>query len=130
MARRVKELQRFSKQFRSLMQVRSHLWAALLSFFLLILTFALPVWRVLPLASEQPFIPLHYNVHLGVDQFGPVRNLFFIPLVGLLFLVVNLVVQTIFSKREKFLTNFFSIATPVLEFILLIAMVLIVLVIL
>jgi len=121
---------RFFKQFREMMRVRSYFWTAMLSLFLLILTFALPVWRVLPLASEQPYIPLHYNVYLGVDRFGPLRDLFFIPAVGLLILVVNLIVQTIFSKREKLLTTFFSIATPVLEFILLTAMVLIVLIIL
>jgi len=38
-------------------------------------------------------------------------------------------VQTIFSKREKLLARFFSIVTPILQFVLLIAMGLIVLVI-
>ena len=101
----------------------------MLSVFLLSLTVALPVWRVLPLAAEQPFIPLHYNVYLGVDRFGPVRDLFFIPAIGLGLLLINLSVQTIFSKREKLLARFFSIVTPILQFVLLIAMGLIVLVI-
>ena len=104
-------------------------WTAALSVFLLVLTVVLPVWRVIPLAAEQPFIPLHYNVYLGVDRFGPVRDLFFLPALGLLILLFNLGMQTHFSKHEKLLARFFAISTPLFEFFFLIAMGLIVLVI-
>jgi hypothetical protein len=127
---RAKDIKRFWKQFREMMRSSSlYRWTAALSVFLLALTLALPVWRVLPLVAEQPFIPLHYNVYLGVDRFGPVRDLFFIPAIGLAFLLLNLSVQTLFSKREKLLARFFSIASVILQFALLIAMGLIVLVI-
>jgi hypothetical protein len=130
MKRSTKDIKRLFKRFREMMRSSSlYRWTAVLSVFLLSLTVALPVWRVLPLAAEQPFIPLHYNVYLGVDRFGPVRDLFFIPAIGLGLLLINLSVQTIFSKREKLLARFFSIVTPILQFVLLIAMGLIVLVI-
>jgi len=108
---------------------RLYRWMAFLSCVLLALTFALPIWRVLPLAADQPFIPLHYNIYLGVDRFGPMRDLFILPALGLVYFIVNLWLQVYFYKREKLLTRFFSISTPIFQFVLLTAMVLIVLII-
>lgn len=130
MSKRKRELKRFWKQFKEMMRSsKLYRWTAALSVFLLLLTVALPIWRVLPLAGEQPFIPLHYNVYLGVDRFGPVRDLFFLPALGFFFLLVNLGFQIHFSKQEKLLSRFFAISTPLIEFIFLAAMMLIVLVI-
>ena len=130
MNRHTKELKRFWKHFKDMMRSsKLYRWTAALSVFLLLLTIILPIWRVLPLASEQPFIPLHYNVYLGVDRFGPLRDLFLLPALGLFFLLVNLGMQTHFSKHEKLLARFFAISTTLFQFILLVAMVLIILVI-
>lgn len=108
---------------------RLYRWMALASLLLLGLMIALPMWRVLPLAAEQPFVPLHYNIYLGVDRFGSVREIFFIPAFGVLCFVLNVGLQTYFYKREKLLTRFFAIATSVFQFILLVATALIVLII-
>lgn len=130
MSRRRKNLVKFLKQFIEMMRSsKTHIWAMLLSLFCLVLTIVLPIWRVLPLAVERPYIPLHYNIYLGVDQFGPVRNLFFLPILGLLFLFLNLILQTFFFKQEKLLVRFFAIATPLFEFVMLVAMILIILII-
>ncbi len=94
---------------------------------LLLLTVALPVWRILPIASEKPFIPLHYNVYMGVDAFGPWYAIFILPLLGVGLLVVNLVFAAAFYRREHMLVAFFAVATFVTELVLLAAMVLIVL---
>jgi len=91
-------------------------------------TFALPVWRILPMAGETPFIALHYNIYLGVDRFGPVNALFYIPVLSLGFLLFNLTVQAYSYRRQKTLTLFFAAATPVITFVLLVAMTLIVLI--
>lgn len=93
-----------------------------------IATTALPIWRLLPLSGESPFIALHYNVYLGVDRFGPMYQIFFIPAMGLLFLLLNLVIQIRAYKHQKTLSLFFAASTPLLELILLVAMVLIVLI--
>ncbi len=91
-------------------------------------TFALPVWRILPMASEFPFVALHYNIYLGIDRFGPVNSLLYIPLLSLSFLILNLIIQAYSFRRQKILTLFFAAATPVITFVLLVAMTLIVLI--
>jgi len=91
-------------------------------------TFFLPVWRILPFAQETPFIALHYNIYLGVDRFGPLNQIFFLPGVGLALLVLNLIIEARFYRQQKTLSLFFAAATPLLEFVLFVAMVLIVLI--
>ncbi len=100
---------------------------ALASGILLLLTIALPVWRILPLAGEKPFIPLHYNVYMGVDAFGPWYDIFILPALGTALFFVNLAFQAAFFERERVLSVFFAVATLVTELILFVAMVLIVL---
>lgn len=94
---------------------------------LLCLMLALPLWRILPLAGEKPFIPLHYNVYMGVDAFGPWYGIFVLPSLGAALFLVNLAFQAVFYRREHVLSVFFAVATLVTEAILLVAMVLIVL---
>ena len=100
----------------------------LISFVFIAITFALPIWRILPMANETPFIALHYNIYLGVDRFGPVHSLFVIPVMSLGFLLLNLFIQAHAYRRQKVLTYFFAAATPVISFILMVAMTLIVLI--
>jgi len=38
--------------------------------------------------SDIPIV-LHYNVNWGVDYFGEVKNIFILPLVGLIILLLN-----------------------------------------
>lgn len=103
-------------------------WTTIISFFFLVGTMVLPVWRILPLAAESPFIALHYNIYLGVDRFGPISYLFFLPALGLLFLVLNLTIEAWAYRTQKTLSFFFAAATPFLQLVLLAAMVLIVLI--
>ena len=94
---------------------------------LLSLTLALPAWRILPIASTTPFIPLHYNVYMGIDESGPWQQVFVLPAIGFVLLLVNTIFQVFLHKREKVLSTFFAIATVASEAILLVSMVLIVL---
>ncbi|MBI4592104.1 hypothetical protein HY733_01510 [Candidatus Uhrbacteria bacterium] len=98
------------------------------SLFLLAATTILPVWRLLPLAVESPFIALHYNIYLGVDRFGSVYQIFYIPALGLLVLLLNLFIQASSFRTQKMLSLFFASATPCLQGILFVAMMLIVLI--
>ena len=52
-------------------------------------------------ASNTTLI-LHYNVDLGVDLIGLGSNLYVIPLLGLLILVVNLILLLIFLKWSDY----------------------------
>jgi hypothetical protein len=65
---------------------------------------------------DQDRIALHYNVDFGIDNYGETEKIFFIPLIGLSIIVVNLFLYMIITKREDkvfvshilFLTSLFS----------------------
>lgn len=107
---------------------RSSRVTLVLSIFFLIVTFTLPIWRLVPLASEVPFIALHYNIYLGVDRFGALYQIFFIPVLGLFFLILNATIEVLSFRRLKTLSLFFAVSNPILQFILLVAMTLIILI--
>ncbi len=124
-----KDLQEMVKSFRLMFQKNLMVrWSAGLSILFLAATIALPVWRILPLAAETPFIALHYNIYLGVDRLGSIYQIFFLPALGTFFLLLNLLIQARSYRTQKTLALFFAAATPCVEFILLVAMVLIVLI--
>jgi hypothetical protein len=114
--------------YEMLCQSRPMQWSAAISLLLLAAMFALPAWRLVPLSDQSPFIALHYNVYLGVDRFGSLWRLFLLPLLGLLFLIANLSIQARFFRHQKTLALFFAGATPLLQFVLFVAMTLIVLI--
>ena len=124
-----KDLQEMWKSFLQMFQKSSTVrWSTSISVLFLIAITALPIWRILPLASETPFIALHYNVYLGVDRLGPISQIFFLPVLGTFFLLVNLLIQARSFRTQKTLALFFAAATPCIEFVLLVAMGLIVLI--
>ncbi len=107
-----KEMSKKSKMFRR---------TTLLSVLLLALAFALPIWRVIPLVSEQPFLPLHYNIYFGIDRFGPWYYIFIPAILGLVILLINILFEIHFYKREKILTQMFFVLTVITELTLLAA---------
>lgn len=103
-------------------------WSAAVSLILVVASFVLPAWRVLPLAQASPFIALHYNIYLGVDRFGSVWRIFLLPALGLLFFCVNLVIQARSFPSQKTSSLFFAAATPLIEWVFFVATALIVLI--
>lgn len=102
-------------------------WCFALSLLFLLLDVALPVWRIVPLASSRPYIPLHYNIYLGVDQLGSWYQIFAVPALGLGLFLFHLILQTIAFRKEKLLATMVAVASVLIECILLFAMALIVL---
>ncbi|TAK03831.1 hypothetical protein EPO34_01575 [Patescibacteria group bacterium] len=90
-------------------------------------TLALPAWKIVPMRVSEPFIPLHYNVYIGIDRFGPWYYAFIPGVLGATLLVVNTVFQAVFYRRERMLSTFFAVATVFAEGMLCVAMVLTVL---
>jgi hypothetical protein len=90
---------------------------ALLSALLVLATAALPAWQVAPqvVGKEALYLPLHYNIYFGVDQFGPWYGLFYPAVIGLGILLVNLGVQAAFQRTERMLAQFFAWTTLLLE---------------
>lgn len=93
----------------------------------------LPLWRLTPIIAENPFIPLHYNIFLGVDRFGPWYEVFTLPVLGAVMLVLNVALassyslerQTLFGlkTREPLLAKFLLWTTLVVEVVLFTGMV-------
>jgi len=106
---------------------RIYSWSTIVSLVLVILTFVLPVWRVLPLIENQNFLPLHYNIYFGIDRFGPWYYIFVPAALGGALLIINLIFQTAFFRRESVLSYFFAVATVFSEIVLFVAMIFIVL---
>jgi len=100
---------------------------AIVSAIFVLATTLLPIWRIVPLAEASPFIPLHYNIYLGIDRFGPWYSIFLLPALGATLLVVNVIFEAVFFRREHVLSKFFAYATVFSETVLFVAMVLIVL---
>jgi hypothetical protein len=100
---------------------------AILTVFLWLFEVLFPTWRILPLVYGQSTVPLHYNVHLGVDSIGEWWKIYLTPGIGLLFIAVNVVVAKMTWKKERMLAYLVAASTVVMQIMLCIAMVCIVL---
>lgn len=83
---------------------------------------------VINLSEEQSFIPLHYNIYLGVDRFGKWTRTFMMPGLGLLFLLINTIIALTIYSRKEILSYFLVIVSAVVQVLLLISTVLVVLI--
>ena len=89
---------------------------------------ALPLLKLLPIVRGNPFIPLHYNIYLGIDRFGLWYEVFILPVIGIVILVLNLSLAASFSegehrvfrlgKSEPVLSRLLLWLTPVIELVL------------
>ncbi len=123
------QFNRFIKSFFEMMKrEKRYQWSLIGSFVLFVLTLALPIWKILPMASVSPFIPLHYNVLFGIDRFGPWYAIFWIPGLGFASLIANTVLSTFVYHQEKFMSTLLMIGSLFVQLTLLCSMTLIVLV--
>jgi|GEM_PF-1320111 len=54
---------------------------------------------------SQALVVLHYNVNLGVDLIGNVRNIYVMPILGLSFIVINFFLLLNVYRRSHFLIH-------------------------
>ena len=88
---------------------------------LLLITFIIPFWRLYPEIATKPAVPLHYNIHFGVDLFGAWWRVFMPSMVGLAILIVNFVLSAVYWKTRKMLSYYALLTTPVLITFLILA---------
>lgn len=103
------------------------------SVLLLVAMVGLPLWRLAPIVETNPFIPLHYNIFLGVDRFGPWYEVFILPVLGIVILILNFALAALYSverqtlfglkTREPLLAIFLLWTTLAIEVILFAGMV-------
>ena len=70
--------------------------------------------------SEIPIV-LHYNVDWGVDYFGEIKNIYVLPLVGLIILLLNSVLCIKLWNKTRSLSYFLTTTTLISEVFLWIA---------
>lgn len=83
---------------------------------------------VINLPEEQSFIPLHYNIYLGVDRFGRWTKTFILPGIGFIFMLSNFFIALMIYNKREILSYFLSISASFIQLILLISTLLIVLI--
>lgn len=86
----------------------------------------LPLWRLFPTIYGLPVIPLHYNIHYGVDWTGAWWQIFMLPAMGLIFFFINSGIALFFVRRNALLTGVALITTVILSALLFAAMVFVV----
>lgn len=86
----------------------------------------LPLWRLFPDLYGQVVVPLHYNIHYGVDLTGAWWQIFQIPALGILFAVINTSFALYFVRKNFMITTALLVGTAVLSVMLFAAMVFVV----
>ncbi len=95
-------------------------WWVNIPFILVILVFLSQTWFVLSnLEPTEDLYYLHYNVIFGVDLVGPWWRMLFLPVNGLLIILVNYVISFLLYDKYKFLSYLVSFITVLLEVLLL-----------
>lgn len=75
---------------------------------------ALPLWRLFPDLYAQPVVPLHYNIHYGVDWTGRWWQIFTFPVLGLCAIFINIALALFFIQRDRLLTNIILVSNVLL----------------
>lgn len=115
------------REARELFRLKFFRLAFGLSLAMIALAVVLPAWKVLPSIFGSELIPIHYNIHYGVDRTGPWWRIFTLPVIGLVVWLLNVPLAAVFSRHERMLGMFVAGMTLVVELFLLSAMVFVVL---
>ncbi len=78
-------------------------------------------WQLFPELYGKNVVPLHYNIHYGVDWTGAWWQIFHLPALGMSFVVVNTVMVFLLVRREPVLAQMVAIGTVVLSVFVLLA---------
>ncbi|OHA45907.1 MAG: hypothetical protein A3A80_04515 [Candidatus Terrybacteria bacterium RIFCSPLOWO2_01_FULL_44_24] len=95
-------------------------FTSVLSSALINLTLWIIVWRGFP-PSEIPYV-IHYSILSGSDIFGTQQNLYIVPFLGLVLLVLNTAIAIFIKNREGLLFYIFYVFPIILQIFLFIAL--------
>lgn len=93
-----------------------------------LLGIALLAWRILPMVYGRDSVPLHYNIYVGIDAFGPWWMLFVVPVTAIAIAVINGIVAATLLKKRTMLALATWSATLFVGMLFLLAMIRIVLI--
>lgn len=66
---------------------------------------------------NQDLAILHYNITFGIDYLAPRNQVFFVPLIALVLIIINGCVSLVFFKKDSFLLNLLLICNLAINFI-------------
>lgn len=76
--------------------------------------------------SFPELIPLHYNIYFGIDLFGPWYQIFILPLLGLIFFLINFPISSFVYRKEKILSYFLVATSSFVQIIFVLAIIFII----
>lgn len=73
------------------------------------------------LAGQEESIILHYNIYFGIDKIGNWTNIYYLPLIGLAILFINLLGGYLLCQKDKLISYFFLCAALFSQILLIMA---------
>ncbi len=113
-------------RFASLVRLPLFRYSSAIAILFLLATILLPLWRLFPDIYGRPVVPLHYNIHYGVDWTGAWWQIFLLPAMSIVFFILNVGIAVYFVRRNPLLTGVALCSTIVLSVLLFAAMVFVV----
>lgn len=120
-------MRRFFSNLREIQANRFARWATVASFAMIALGVAGIVWQLFPAVQGEEVVPLHYNIHFGVDQVGPWWRLFVPSGIAFILTLVNALYAAHAWQRERVLAFVFTATSLLLNVFVLLHVVFIVL---
>ena len=77
--------------------------------------------------QEEPFL-LHYNIFLGIDLIGSWWQIYYIPILGLIILLINFIIGWLIFIKAKILCYFLVITALISQIFLIISTIFIILI--
>lgn len=96
-----------TEQFRQMKRKRFFQLTFLFSVIFLVGSVALILLTLFPDIRTKDFVPLHYNIHFGVDLIGAWWRIFTAPAIGVIILVMNSVGALMIWRKERVISYFF-----------------------
>lgn len=94
----------------------------IVSFTIFLFTLFFLYFKIEPQAKP---IALKYTIYFGVSMIGPWYHVFFIPLMGIIIILINYITAYLIFLKIKILSYFLVIATSLIQILLLISAILI-----
>lgn len=101
--------------------------ASIIALVFLAASVVLPYWRLFPEITSSFAVPLHYNIHSGVDLYGRWQRIFTTPIISGIILAVNIVLGIVLWRKDKVLSYFFFAVAAMAQVFAFLAMIFVVL---
>mgnify|MGYP006306610163 CR=1 FL=1 len=111
----------FSSQELKLKSYLTDRWFRINLFFGLIANIFIWLFLAWQVGDLPDHLFLHYNIYFGVDLVGYWYRLFFLPLAGLLIMLVNFIIAAFFYKKERLLVYFLIFSSSFIQIIIFLA---------